>query len=697
MKSVTSSRLHISRWLGLSAIALLSFFATATEYQPNFKGTDINEFINIVGKNLNKTIIVDPQVRGRINVRSYEMLNEKQYYQFFLNVLEVYDFSVVEMKSGVLKVVRQKDAKTSNIPVVSDNAGALGDEMVTRVVQVKNVSVRELAPLLRQFVDQSGGGSVVNYDPSNVIMMTGQAETVNRLVDIISRVDKAGDQDLEIIKLSYASSAEVVRILENIYKNQGKSEQPEFLIPKIVADERTNSVIVSGERQARERVVALVQRLDAELESQGNTRVYYLKYAKAEDLVKVLQGVSSSIVAETQGAATQTQGARSGGKNRDVSIEAHAESNSLVITAQPDVLRSLEDVIRQIDVRRAQVLVEAIIVEVADNSGANLGVQWISAQGGLTQFNNGVVPISQIAAGAAAARTVRGTTVVNEETGVTTVNPDQNGDYTQLGEALGGVTGMMLGVVKNDWGAILQAVTSDSNSNILATPSITTMDNQEASFIVGEEVPVKTTTSPGSGGTNPFTTLDRIEVGIKLKVTPQINEGTGVKLQIEQEVSGRNGDIEGNPIIAKREIKTTVLADNGATVVLGGLIDEDVQQSESKVPLLGDIPVLGALFRSTSSTKRKRNLMIFIKPTIIRDDSLLNELSQRKYNFVRAQQLAQGEKGIHLMPGAETPAMPEFDETLIIPPTFDEYLQKKQAQDKGATTPAAQPVEQGNN
>lgn len=697
MKSVTSSRLQISRWFGLGAIALLSFFATATEYQPNFKGTDINEFINIVGKNLNKTIIVDPQVRGRINVRSYEMLNEKQYYQFFLNVLEVYDFSVVEMKSGVLKVVRQKDAKTSNIPVVSDNAGALGDEMVTRVVQVKNVSVRELAPLLRQFVDQSGGGSVVNYDPSNVIMMTGQAETVNRLVDIISRVDKAGDQDLEIIKLSYASSAEVVRILENIYKNQGKSEQPEFLIPKIVADERTNSVIVSGERQARERVVALVQRLDAELESQGNTRVYYLKYAKAEDLVKVLQGVSATIAAETQGAATQAQGARTSGKGRDVSIEAHAESNSLVITAQPDVLRSLEDVIRQVDIRRAQVLVEAIIVEVADNSGANLGVQWISAQGGLTQFNNGVVPISQIAAGAAAARTIKGTSTTNLETNVTTVNPDQNGDYTQLGEALGGVTGMMLGVVKNDWGAILQAVTSDSNSNILATPSLTTLDNQESSFIVGEEVPIKTTTSPGTGGTNPFTTLDRIEVGIKLKVTPQINEGNAVKLTIEQEVSGRNGDIEGNPIIAKREIKTTVLADNGATVVLGGLIDEDVQQSESKVPLLGDIPGLGALFRSTSSTKRKRNLMIFIKPTIMRDDGLLSEVSQRKYNYVRAQQLAQGEKGIHLMPGAETPAMPEFDESLIIPPTFDEYLQKKEAQDKGATTPAAQPAEQGNN
>jgi len=693
MKSVTSSRVRISRWFGLGAMALLSFYATAVEYQPNFKGTDINEFINIVGKNLNKTIIVDPQVRGRINVRSYEMLNEKQYYQFFLNVLEVYDFSVVEMKSGVLKVVRQKDAKTSNIPVVSDNAGALGDEMVTRVVQVKNVSVRELAPLLRQFVDQSGGGSVVNYDPSNVIMMTGQAETVNRLVDIISRVDKAGDQDLEIIKLSYASSAEVVRILENIYKNQGKSEQPEFLIPKIVADERTNSVIVSGELQARQRVVALVKRLDAELESQGNTRVYYLKYAKAEDLVKVLQGVSATIAAETQGAATQAQGARTSGKGRDVSIEAHAESNSLVITAQPDVLRSLEDVIRQVDIRRAQVLVEAIIVEVADNSGANLGVQWISAQGGMTQFNNGVVPVSSIAAGAAAAQSVPGSTTTNLETNVSTTTAETAGDYSTLADALSGVSGMMLGVVKDDWGAILQAVSSDSNSNILATPSLTTLDNQESSFIVGEEIPIKTTTSQGNNGSNPFTTLDRLEVGVKLKVTPQINEGTAVKLTIEQEVSGRNGDIEGNPIVAKREIKTTVLAENGATVVLGGLIDEDVQQSESKVPVLGDIPVLGALFRSTSSTKKKRNLMIFIRATIMRDDGLLNEVSQRKYNYVRALQLKQGEKGIDLMPGAETPAMPEFDNSLIIPPTFDEYMKKKETQDADAK-PAD---EQGNN
>ena len=684
MKAKTSNQarrsLSLGRQLSAVTLALCSFWVAATEYQPNFKGTEITEFINIVGKNLNKTIIVDPQVRGRINVRSYEMLNEQQYYQFFLNVLEVYDFSVVEMKSGVLKVMRQKDAKMSNIPVVGDDNAALGDEMVTRVVQVKNVSVRELSPLLRQFTDQAGGGHVVHYDPSNVIMMTGQAEVVNRLVDIIQRVDKAGNQDIDIIRLSYASAAEVVRILENIYKkNQGQGDQPDFLIPKIVADERTNSVIVSGELQARQRVTGIVKRLDAEQQSQGNTRVYYLKYAKAEDLVKMLQGVSNSMVAAASGQAQQQQGGGAARTNREVSIESHKESNSVVITAQPDMLRSLEDVIRQVDVRRAQVLVEAIIVEVGETAGINLGVQLITAEGGITQFNNGVVPITQVGAAAAAARRITPPPRVEQSTipGVPSTivqDPKTPGDYSKLGEALKGVSGAMLGVVKDDWGAIIQAVKADTDSNILATPHITTLDNQESYFIVGEEVPIQTTTSPGQGGNNPFTTKDRKEVGIKLKVTPQINEGNAVRLTIEQEVSSRAGSIDGDPIIAKREIKTTVMADDGATVVLGGLIDEDIQQSESKVPLLGDIPVLGHLFRSTSSSKKKRNLMVFIKPTIMRDGTVMNEISQRKYNYMRAQQLNEKDKGVSLLPGTTTPELPDWGQEAKLPPEIQEKL-----------------------
>lgn len=657
-------------------------------YSPNFKGTDINEFINIVGMNLKKTIIVDPQVRGRINVRSYEMLNEQQYYQFFLNVLEVYSFAVVEMDNGVLKVVRNKDAKTSNIPVVTDDAPGQGDEMVTRVVQVRNVSVRELAPLLRQFSNQAGGGHVVNYDPSNVIMMTGPAAVVNRLVDIIQRVDKAGDQELEIVKLQYASAPEIVRILENIYKSQGRAEQPDFLVPKIVADERTNSVIVSGELQARQRVIELAKRLDSELQTSGNTRVFYLKYAKAEELVPVLKGVSESIVAEVQGTAgaAGAQGGRSAVANtgRAISIDAHEDTNSLVITAQPDMMRSLEEVLRQLDIRRAQVLVEAIIVEVFEGDGTDFGVQWLNANGGGTNFNNGnTIPIVSVAGGAAVASQItRGTTTVARDpaTGqpITTTTPDSNRDYSVLADVLSGLNGAMLGFYKGDWAALVQAVRTSTNSNVLATPHITTMDNQEAFFLVGQEVPVITGSTTGSNNTNPFQQVDRQEVGIKLKVTPQINEGTAVQLTIEQEVSSIGGATAVDITINKREIKTTVMADDGATVVLGGLIDEDVQESESKVPLLGDIPVLGHLFKSTSVTKQKRNLMVFIKASIVREGSAISGISKTKYNYIRAEQLKRQEEGIRLMPMTDQVVLPEWDDSLALPPTFDEYMNKQQ-------------------
>lgn len=662
------------------------------QYSPNFKGTDINEFINIVGMNLKKTIIVDPQVRGRINVRSYEMLNEAQYYQFFLNVLEVYGFAVVEMENGVLKVVRNKDAKTSNIPVVGDENPGIGDEMVTRVVPVRNVSVRELAPLLRQFSNLAGAGHVVNYDPSNVIMMTGTAAVVNRLVDIIQRVDKAGDQELEIIKLSFASAGEVVRILENIYRTQGRAEQqPDFLIPKIVADERTNSVIVSGDLQARQRVIELVKRLDAEQESNGNTRVFYLKYAKAEEMVNVLKGVSDSIVADAQGAAAAggaaQGGARRGVGSRQVSIEAHNDSNALVITAQPDMMRSLEEVVRQLDIRRAQVLVEAIIVEVFEGDGVDFGVQWINENGGGTNFNTGNnIPIINIAAGAAqASQITRGsttTTIIDGQPTTTTV-PDSNRDYSLLATALQGLNGAMLGFYNGNWAGILQAVRTNTNSNVLATPHITTMDNQEAFFLVGQEVPVISGSSLGSNNTNPFQQVNRQEVGIKLKVTPQINEGDAVQLTIEQEVSSIGGATAVDITINKREIKTTVLADDGATVVLGGLIDEDVQESESKVPLLGDIPILGHLFKSTSVTKQKRNLMVFIRASIVRDGNSMSAISQRKYNYIRAEQLDRDDQGIKLMPFTRQAVLPEWSDSLTLPPTFEEYMQQQEQQPEG--------------
>lgn len=649
---------------------------SAAEYSPNFKGTEITEFINIVGKNLKRTIIVDPNVRGKITVRSYDLLSEDQYYQFFLNVLQVYGFAVVQMPSGVLKVVRDKDAKTSNIPVV-DGQLFDGDEMVTRVVPVYSVPVRELAPILRQLNDQAGGGNVISHDPSNVMMLTGRAAVVNRLVEIIERVDQAGDREVDIVKLQFASASEMVRIIESINKSQGNNSTPANLEPKIVADDRTNSVIVSGDIKARERIIQLIAKLDKELESNGNTRVIFLKYAKAEELVQVLQGVSASIAAE-EGSAGGTN-TRRRSNNRDVSIDAHEDSNSIVITAEPDMMASLEAVIRQLDVRRAQVQVEAIIVEVFEGDGTTLGVQWAHESGGGQQFTNGLVPIGALGVAVDRARDeVITSNVIGTETGtVTQTQETREGDSTLLAQLLGNVNGFLVGAVKDDWGAVLQAVSNDTNSNILATPHLTTMDNEEAFFIVGQEVPIITGSTSSSNNSNPFQTVDRKEVGIKLKVTPQINEGTAVQLIIEQEVSSVSGATSVDIAINKREIKTTVMADDGGTIVLGGLIDEDVQESVAKVPLLGDIPILGHLFKSTTTNKRKRNLMVFIRPTIIRDGITMNKISHKKYNFIRAQQLKREEEGIPLMPLADTPVLPEWNEELALPPSFEQYLSDK--------------------
>lgn len=682
---MTVAKSGLKAWLGALGLALtmMSSPLSSEEYAASFKNTDINEFIQVVGRNLGKTIIIDPNVRGKIDVRSYDVMNEEQYYQFFLNVLEVYGFAVVEMESGVLKVIRDKDAKTSSLPVLDRDTRGSGDTMVTRVVPVENVSVRELAPLLRQLNDQSGGGMVVSYDPSNVIMMTGRSETVQRLVEIIERVDQAGDQDVDMISLEYASASEIVRIAQSLYEKNNEGV-PALLIPKIVADERSNSVIVSGEPRARARVVKLIKQLDQDLKTEGNTRVFYLKYAKAPEVVEVLKDVSRSIQAEVEqqsSTGNNNQRRRTGG-DETVSISPHEPTNSVVITAQKDMLASLEKVIRDLDIRRAQVQVEAIIVEIMEGDNVNFGVQWISEDGGMVQFNDGnQVPIGGLAAGAYQARDREGSTVYRDDGTLLTENPDEPGDISLLAELLGSVNGMMFGTIKNDWAAVVQAVTQDTRSNILATPSIVTVDNEEASFLVGQEVPTISGSTTGDNNDNPFQTVNRTEIGIKLKVTPQINEGDAVQMTIEQEVSSLSGATAVDVIINKRELKTTVMADDGETIVLGGLIDEDVQESVSKVPILGDIPILGKLFSSTSTSKQKRNLMVFIRPTIVRDGNRMRELSSAKYNYMRALQLNERSRGISLMPSEESPLLNDWDSELTLPPGFDEYL-KKQGSEK---------------
>ncbi|ACT13889.1 EtpD protein [Pectobacterium carotovorum subsp. carotovorum] len=599
---------------------MASSLAWSAEFSASFKGTDIQEFINTVSKNLNKTVIIDPSVSGTITVRSYDMMNEEQYYQFFLSVLDVYGFTVIPMDNNVLKIIRSKDAKSTSMPLATDDQPGIGDEVVTRVVPVNNVAARDLAPLLRQLNDNAGAGSVVHYEPSNVLLMTGRAGVIKRLMTIVERVDQTGDRNVTSIPLSYASSTEVVKMVNELNKMDEKSALPGMLTANVVADERTNSVLVRGEPNSRQRVIDMIKQLDRQQAVQGNTKVIYLKYAKAADLVEVLTGVGDSIQTDQQNALPALR--------KDISIKAHEQTNSLIVNAAPDIMRDLEQVIAQLDIRRPQVLVEAIIAEVQDADGMNLGVQWANKNAGVTQFTNTGLPITTMMAGADQFR--------------------RDGTLgTAATTALGGFNGIAAGFYQGNWGMLMTALSSNSKNDILATPSIVTLDNMEATFNVGQEVPVLAGSQTTSGD-NVFQTVERKTVGIKLKVKPQINEGDSVLLEIEQEVSSvadaaSSSSTNLGATFNTRTVNNAVLVSSGETVVVGGLLDKSTNESASKVPLLGDIPVLGYLFRSNSQETKKRNLMLFIRPSIIRDRSQYQSASASKYHSFNAEEEKQRE------------------------------------------------------
>lgn len=607
-------------------IVVLVFFSlvirqgAGAEFSASFKGVDIQEFINTVSKNLNKTIIIDPAVHGTITVRSYDRLNDEQYYQFFLSVLDVYGFAVVDMKNGVLKVVRAKDAKTAAVPLASDAQPGKGDEVVARVVPVNNVPARDLVPLLRQLNDNAGVGSVVHYEPSNVLLMTGRAGVIKHLMEIVERVDKAGDRSVVTLPLAYASAADVVKMVTELTRDAGKSASSGLMIANVVADERTNSVLISGEPNSRQLIIAIVKQLDREQFVQGNTRVIYLKYAKATDLVEVLTGIGDTIQGEQKSAKPAIA------LRKDITIKAHEQTNSLILTAAPDVMRDLEGVIAQLDIRRAQVLVEAIIAEVQDADGLNLGIQWANKNSGMSQFTNTGLPITTVIAGAKQYK-------------------KEGAVDSSIASTLNGLNGIAAGFYQGNWAMLLSALSSNSKNDILATPSIVTLDNMEAMFNVGQEVPVLSGSQTTSGD-NVFNTVERKTVGIKLKVKPQINEGDSVLLEIEQEVSSvadaaSSSSADLGATFNTRTVNNAVLVGSGETVVVGGLLDKSVTDSVDKVPVLGDIPVLGYLFRSNSKKVSRRNLMLFIRPSIIRDRDQYRHASADKYHAFNQEQVQQ--------------------------------------------------------
>lgn len=656
--------------------ALLAPTADAGQAILNLKDADIRVVIEQVSKLTGKTFVLDPRVQGqKITILSQHMMDEREIYDTFLTILKVYGFAAVET-NGIIKIVQEQTARQDSVPVAGPDSTRRyrGDEMITRVIKVEHVDANQLVPVLRVLVPQQG--HMAPYARTNVLVINDTAANIDRLVEIIRQIDKASEEEIEIVPLKHASADEIVRILENLDRQGAKAEDP-INKPRFTADVRTNSILLSAAGKARLRLRAMIAQLDQPVASGGNTKVIYLHYAKAEDVAKVLTGVSQQLEKQEEGKKSEGGGAR-GRNGENFSIDSHEDTNALVITAPPDMMRSLEAVIRQLDIRRAQVHVEAMIVEISDNKAKQLGVQWLFADsrdgtttpGGLVNFTNTGAGIGSIGGAALQARGQDGTTreTINEDGTITRTTTPDNGDNGQaLGTVLSSLQGIGFGLgrIRDNgfsFAAFIQALGSTTDSNVLSQPSVTTLDNEEAEFLAGQEVPIITGSTLGGNNSNPFQQVDRKEIGVKLKIKPQINEGDAVKLNIEQEVSSIAGNTGVDIVTNKRSIKNSVLVEDGDTIVLGGLVDEDVQESVQKVPLLGDIPLLGHLFKSQKSTKVKRNLLVFIRPTIIRDTGSMSQLSARKYDAIRKAQLDAREDGINLMPGEDTAVIPEWQD-----------------------------------
>lgn len=639
----------ISSTLLRGCAALLLCISLAAHGEEDFsldmRNADLREFIYTVGKLTGKTMIIDDQVSGTVEIKSYRQLTADELYNVFLTQLSISGYAAMEVGRDIIKVIPRQDAKVGGLSVQrTDGAINATEQLVTRIIQVNDADVEKLVVTLRPLVDNKFG-LITAYADSNVIVVTDNEANINRLMKIISEVDRADSQSVEAIKLQNASAKELERILARLTEQQRNTENG-GTIPVILADERTNMLVIRADTATRAYLRKVVKELDGAITNDANTRVFYLKYANAAEVSKVLQGISQTLLKRDSNGA---EAASSPSRSDSIYIEAHEQTNAIVLSGSPQLLGSLEEVIRKLDIRRAQVLVEAIIVELSDDKSKELGVQWLFRDGG-----SGNVPVGAV-------------NFADGQPGILNVASAAKDSDKSVFDLLSASSGSLLGVGRNrpnglSFAALLKALASDSESNVLSTPSLLTMDNEEASILVGREVPVITGSTASSTNTNPFQTISRQDIGVKLSVKPQINDGDTVQLTIEQEVSSLTGLTASDIITNKRVIKTTVLVDNEATIALGGLIDEDVQESNSRVPVLGDIPVLGHAFSTQSSQKVKRNLMVFIRPTILQDDPQLARISRDKYQYMRAEQLLRQEKGIKLMPDAQAPLIPPLQD-----------------------------------
>lgn len=620
----------------------------------NLQDADISALISTVAEVTGKNFVIDPRVEGKVTVVSSRPLQKDEVYQVFLSVLKVHGFAAVP-SGAVVKIVPEEAARADSTAVAGNSGVTRGDELVTEVMFIEHVSAQQLVPVLRPLVPAQG--HLAAYASSNTLIISDAAANVKRLKTIVKRIDVPTGTGIEVIRLQHASAAEVVQILEALHSAESQNEA--MPSPKLVADGRSNSVLISSDPSTRLKLRAVIAHLDTPLEGEGNTNVIYLRYASAKDLVPILEGVLRT-------PATSANKSTAAASAEFASVQADDSINALVVTASPSVLKTLMDVVRQLDVRRAQVLVEAVIAEVTREKAAELGIQWRATTD-------------------PSERGVFGGTNFSGANG--SINNFAADPFNSIaGLALGFIDGTTTFGGKEflNVAALIRALASDATTNILSTPTLVTLDNEGAEIVIAENVPFVTgqfTVNAGVGNqvTNPFQTIERRDVGLILRLTPQINEGNAMRLDIEQELSrvipstapSGAGSVGAVDLITNvRSLRTTVLVEDGEMLVLGGLLDDDVTQSHQKVPVLGDIPVLGHLFRFDSTGKRKRNLLVFLRPLILRD-AVASQVSGTKYNYLRAEQLRERSEGIRLMPSEIAPLLPPLDIYLDGPLSFD--------------------------
>ena len=638
--------------LTMSAV-LLSCPSFAQDFTVNLKDTDIQEFIEFVSDVTGTTIVIDPSVKGKVKVVSSKPVSKAELYDLFLSILDVHGYTAVR-SGGVVRVIPNKNARSAPVDVISGTS-IINDEYVTQVIRLENVSAAKLIPVLRPLVPQQA--HMAAYAPSNAIIISDVRANINRISEIIDRMDESAVKETEIIQLRYGVATDVVEMLKALEKSRAGEGADANDEATLVADKRTNSVIVTADEVSIERINGLIDYLDIPLEQSGNVRVRYLEYADATEVAEVLTRVMQNLARlddESRGQSRSANAAKS-------TIEADASTNSLIMTADTDEMAALESVIGRLDIRRAQVLVEAIIVEMEIVEGRELGLQWLFAN------DSGVYGSSISTSSAQQARNAGiAQALLPEDSSSTDIG------VRDLAGALAQVPGSTFGWGVVDEGltmtTILNALQSQGNANILSTPSVIALDNEEAFITVGQQVPFVTgsytNTGSSNGVANPFQTIQRENVGVTLQVTPQINEGDSVVMDIVQEVSSISQQVlsASDVITNERKIETKVMAQDGDIVVLGGLVKDDIQDSQQGVPVLSGIPVIGRLFRNDVVSVTKSNLLVFIRSTIIRDDEDLAGATAEKYRYIRDQQRQRRDQGLMFLDDNVMPVLPTWED-----------------------------------